>query len=321
MWTVEGGRFQTPDPLALDGWAEFNRVKWGACPEWVTLAGGPSGLPELRALLYQNRRGRIYAPPLNPYLAVSFTPTPTSLTFRVSRQWLDLGSQLAMEMRSRGLGNMPALPPSVVDARPWQWAGFRPTVRYTLYLDFPIDMSQADKAVRAKIAKAVKQGYIHTRSTDMKAVMECLASTERRQGFSHGLSVADLELARRLLGDEHFRAYVSYAPNGEPACTEVVLHRPGGRALNWVGGGKKEHLSSGTSQALALHALEDVKAAGAIGFDFVGANMSNISSAKADWGGYLAPYYRIEPLGLKSILLWVREWFRTAPNGGEESEP
>ena len=314
----DGGGQPISDPLALDGWAAFNRARWGARPEWVTVSGGPSGLPEVRALLYHDRSGRIWMPPLNPYLAVTFTPTPTSFTFRRSGQWLDLGGELAREMRRRGLANMPALPPTVIDARPWQWAGFHPTVRYTLCLDFPVDLSQADKAIRHRIAKARRLGYSHARSTDMRAVMECLKATEQRQGFSYGLSAADLDLARSLLGDEHLRAYLAYAPNGEPACTEVILHCPGGRALNWIAGGKREHLPAGAGQALAMYALEDVEAAGATGFDFGGANLPSVASAKADWGAYLAPYYRIEPLGIKPILLWVRDWFRTALKGRRE---
>lgn len=192
-------------------------------------------------------------------------------------------------------------------------------MQYTLYLDFPIEMSQVDKGIRYSIRKAQRLGYAHTRSTDMLAVVECLQATERRQGFRYGLSAADLEMARSLLGDEHLRAYVAYAPDGQPACAMVVLHCPGGRGLNWLAGGKREHLPSGAGQALTMCALEDLAADRAIGFDFGGANLPSVSSTKADWGAALTPYYRIEPLGLKPMMLWMREWIRNAPKGrGEE---
>ena len=305
--TEEGRR----DPLFLPGWQEFNRLKWGVTPLPVQLGLENSDLPRLDAVLYLNPRGRVVRPPLNPYLAIAFQPTSTTHSFRIASQWMKVAQRLVSKMREFGLSRPLFLPPEVGDVRPWQWSGFRTSVRYTYHLDFPYDLRMADTGVRSRMRRAQRLGYVCERTTNVRAIWECLKATEERQGFDHRLTVEDLELARRCMGDEHLRGYVCYGPQGEPASAAYVLFSPGGKGIGWLHGAKKEHLSDGVVQLLDAFILEELQANGATEFDFVGANLPGVATAKSYWGCELIPYYVIEEPGLLAVMHAVRAWWRS----------
>jgi len=297
-------------PLFLEGWQEFNQIKWGLRPIRLTLTSGDSLLPLVDVVYMVNRRGQIRQPPLNPYLALSFQSTPTSLPSRLSRQWLDMGEKVALDMIQRGCASRVSLPPEIQDIRPWQWLGFEGVVRYTYHIDLPFDLHQADSTIRQKIGKASKAGYRCERVSNMDHVIDCLRQTEERQGFTHQLTTEDLITAGSLMGDEHFRAYVCYSPGGKPVSARVVLFGPGARTIDWVAGTASEHLQTGATQLLIKMVMDDVHLAGAIGFDFAGANLPTVSQAKANWGGQLVSFFSIAPFGLLTLARDARSWWR-----------
>lgn len=307
---------QEPDgrsgsPLELPGWHEFNRWKWGVTLEEVCIQGD-SGRPSMEAMLYLDKRGRICQPLHNPYLPLRFLPTPTRSIHRLTHQWLEVSEALAARMRERKLAGMLMFGPEVSDVRPWQWAGYDVGVRYTISLDFPYDLSAADGMVRNRVKKAGAAGYRCERVLRPEDVQVCLRETEQRQGFVHRVSGEDLRLLTELLGEEQVRSYICYAPNGEPATAQVILHRPGGRALGWLVGSASEHLRSGATQLLIWEMLQDLQAAGADGFDFIGANMKSVAASKTNWGGRIMPYYTVREYGMASLLRGVRDWYRSA---------
>jgi hypothetical protein len=295
-------------PLALDGWLEFNRIKWGVRPLRIRLPEVEGDGATLDAVVYLDRNGRVTNPARNPYLPVRFRSTPTNLSYRQMHQWLRLSEELAGQMRRRGLQNTINLPPSVTDVRSWQWAGFRSGVRYTMIIDFPFRVEATDKALGQVKRKAERQGFRCDMTTNMRDVALCLADTEQRQGFSLHLSLADLELAQSLLGEEHFRGHICYAPNGEPASAAIALHVPGATAVGWIGGTRTEYLRSGPAQLLEFFAIDDLMAAGASRYDLTGANMPNIANAKASWGARLKPYYTVEGYDLRRLARWSKNW-------------
>ncbi len=109
---------------------------------------------------------------------------------------------------------------------------------------------------------------------------------------------------------QKLEARICYAPTGEPASVDVDLYHPGSRAVGWVGGTKTEHLQSGATQLLQGYVLEDLQAAGATGYDFVGANIPSVAAAKATWGGHLVPFYSVEAYTLRSLAKWALNCFR-----------
>lgn len=297
-------------PLALEGWVEFSRLKTGLRPARLAFGGVSDGQPGLEALLYVDRRGRVVLPKFNAYVPLEFRPTTTHRLGKAYRRWFELGGALAEEMRLRGIRSAINLPPEVADARPWQWQGFRASVRYTFHLDFPLKLEGIDHAPRKKKNQAEAAGYSCCRTRELAAVIECLRDTEERQGFSLGLRLEDLLLAAELVGEESFRTYVCYAPDGTPASSRIVLHHPGWRAVDWIAGARRNHLQSGVTQLTIWTALRDLQDAGASGFDFAGADIPGVAASKMTWGGRLAPYYRIESYGVRMLALWFAEAMR-----------
>jgi hypothetical protein len=297
-------------PLALDGWLEFNRLKWAVTPHRLRFAVDPNpGSGYLEAVLYTDRRGRFCLPNGNSYIALDFHPS-AQVASRISRQWVAVAGQLAAEMARRGTANPIPLPPAVDDARPWRWSQFNVALKYTLYLDFPYDLNQADQMLRYQVRKLEKRGFRVDRTTDMALVHGCLLETETHKGFDHSLTARELDLARSLLGDEHFRCYVCYTPEGEPASCCVVLHRAGGRAMLWVGGSFTRFRQSGSYQLLKTAVFADVAAAGAVGYDLAGANIPSVAEAKTKFGARLVPYFTVEGYGVRPLARWVRGWWQ-----------
>lgn len=299
-----------PSPLLLDGWIEYNRVRWGVKAQRARFTPDNAAAPAATGVFYLDRRGRIWKPPTSTYLPVAFEPTPTQSRARLHRQWVAVGERLARDMRERGVVGRIVLPPDIGDVRPWQWAGFWATTRYTYLLDLPYDDRLMDPAVRRQIAKCDRSGFRSERVTALGDVFACLDESQARQGFSYGVSRSDLELARSMTGEDTLRLYVCYAPNGDPASARVVLHCPGGRAIDWLVGTRTVYLTSGATQNLLRHVLDDLHAAGALAFDFEGANLRGVAASKATWGGTLVPFYVVEAPGLVGLARHARDWAR-----------
>lgn len=302
-------------PLTLPGWLEFNRLKWGLRTVRVDLSSSPDRGDE--AILYINQRGQVCLPPRNPYLACSLTNQSTKN--RDGRHWhrTDFVQPLVQEMRERGLAGPVALPPVVVDVRPWQWAGFQAGVKYTFYNRLPLDFDRVHRSILRSVKKARRAGFSCARSRHMAQVYDCLAAAEARQGFKHLLTVRDLETALDILGEEHFRSYACYDARGEVAGASIWLHRAGAPALGWVGGATENGLRMGAAQLLYRYVLEDLHAAGATGVDWCGANIPGVASVKARWGGDLLPYYTITPYDVKQLARCLRNWLVLSWKGGE----
>ncbi|MGO4108809.1 GNAT family N-acetyltransferase [Paenibacillus sp. YAF4_2] len=251
-------------------------------------------------------------PPLNPYHPTLFQPTPSSKAQRITKQWHETANLLIDELIANGSSNSFVLPPEITDIRPFLWRGFKADIKYTYYVKLPYSIESASPAIRNKIKKADAQGYYSTKTEDMSAVYQCLAGTEKRKGFSHQLSVDDLELVRGLLGDESFRCYVSYSKEGEPVSSSVTIVNHEGRALGWISATKSEHLRNGVVQQLQNCEFTDLSSIGIEEFDFYGANLSSVAASKADWGGELRTFYGVRLPGYKEIVRAGRDWLTSS---------
>lgn len=306
------------NPLMLEGWHEFNRIKWRVRPLRLTFGEAGGDGARLEAVLYLDRRGRVYLPHANPYLPVRFHPPPAKFASRVERRWLSLAEPLAAEMRARGIANGVDLPVGIKDARPWRWAGFPVGVKYTYLIPLPHGIERMEESYRTHIRRANRAGYRCERTDRLVDLYGCLGETAARKGFRSNLDLRDLEQARALLGDEHFRVYVCYAPDGQPAAANVVLHQPGGQAVGWVSGTASAHLSTGAAQLLVAFTLADLAAAGATCLDLAGGNIPGVARAKSQFGAALVPYFLVNPIGLKPLAICVLEWFRPAHVGARQ---
>ncbi|MGG6309513.1 GNAT family N-acetyltransferase [Paenibacillus macerans] len=292
-------------------WAEFNVRKW-KCGVRLAEWEAPNSAARGEGLFFFNKKGQLYLPPLNPYHPLAFRSTPTDKPFKIDRQWHEVAKTMIADLLETQRGASFVFPPDIADIRPFLWHGFKAEVKYTYVTGLPYSLEHASTEIRAKIKKADAAGYRTGLSRDMAEVHQCLQGTESRQGFSHRLTQADLELAQSLLGPEAFRAYVCYAPSGEPVSASVVLSLDGQRAFGWVAASKTDHLNRGVVQQSQSFALQDLSEHGFTQFDFAGANIPSVAQSKTNWGGLITPYYLVRPPGYKEILRAGRDWIRFA---------
>ncbi|GGA33494.1 hypothetical protein GCM10010917_18340 [Paenibacillus physcomitrellae] len=291
----------------LSGWAEFNRLKWGCRYAIQKFQNGDSDYYS-EGLFFEGKRGKWFLPPLNAYHPFTFHPGAASKPHKLNSRWQETAEMLIHEMKAH-MGSAPIVfPPGITDMRPFIWSGFHVWMKYTYYLKLPFKLEEASSEIRGKIRKAAAKGYRTERSVNMAEVLDCLRGTEDRKGFNHHLTVEDLELARSLLGDEAFRCYVCYAPDGKAVSASVVLALNSHLAQGWVAGSKSEYITSGVVQLSQSYAFEDLSQDGFAYFDFAGANIPSVSKSKASWGAELVPYYLVQKKNLKHLLRTGYEW-------------
>lgn len=291
---------------------EYAKRRWGYTLSRVRFSGQSAELPNVTADYYLDRHGRVGKPKQGPgpYLPVVFQPTATQSRSRLDRQWLQVGGQLAEDMRRRGLACSLALPPQIRDMRPWHWAGFRTDVLYTYCSALPYDEALMLPQVRRLIRKAVEQGFTCERVSRLEDVQTCLLATERRKRFAHRVAIEDLYMLQRALGDDAFRAYLCRSADGRAVSASIELLQPDGRAVGWLAGTQAEFLGTGAAQLLQLHVLQDLLAAGATEYDWGGANHPSVAAAKAQWGGTLVTFHRLQGDGWLDLARHARRLWR-----------
>jgi len=299
-------------PLFLESWVKFNCQRWNVRPLRLEYHPHETELPSIRAICYLDKKGRIILPPRNPYLAISFQPTPAQRNYHIFRQWRAMASLLAAEVRQRGFSLFDLyLPPEIVDVRPWQWLGYRAAVRYTQYIDFPFHVKNTDQVFRKQVNKALRFGCTCNQTTQVRSAVACLEQTEARQNFRLSRFFPDeLEMAQTIVGEEYYRTYVCNSPDGEVTSSLVCLHAPGARAIALFFGTKADYLNTGVARLLIQYAFQDLEKAGSIGFDFGGVSSPHIARAKEVLGGRLMPYYSLEDYNWRQSLRWTRNTLR-----------
>lgn len=297
-------------PLALDGWLKWNEEKWGVKAERVVYTKNEKEYPRLEGVIYINNNGNVVMPPRNPYLPFQFS----SLTIKNDRLYVDYQDimQLFVEdLLKHGVFGVIALPPGFIDARPFQWNNFIVEPRYTFFQYCSISYIKSPK-ITNKINKALHLGYKVERSDDWNAIANCLKGTEDVKGFSHHTSSEDLQKCADLLGNEVFRGYVVKDATGHPVSGGLRLVLKDGITIDWSQGAIHEHLKNGVNQLIYNFVLQDVKAAGAIGFDWVGANIPPVALAKSAWGAPLVSYLAIRQKNFRYIGSVCKSYIKSA---------
>jgi hypothetical protein len=301
-------------PLELPGWVEFNVWRTGMRAHRFAFAPTPEG-PEIRAVLYLDRRGRVRCPINNPFLPVVFRSERRSSSGRTA-DWLKVAAPLVEEMKRRGVPAPVKVPPAVEDIRPWGWRGFRVGVGYAYLLDFPFDPALADRDVGRVIRKAANLGMTVARVRDVDPVVECLTEVESRKGFSHLLGPRELRAADSLLGPDSLRMYACFDRDGRAASSYIVIHVPGTRAVAWLAGTKTAFLPSGAGHAILRYVLDDLAAEGATGVDFCATDARQLAKFKSSWGAHLTPTYNVRTYSVRAGARFLKDWFHS----GDEAD-
>lgn len=291
-------------PLELPGWIEYASRSSGLRARPFSASNGG---PEVRAVLYLDRRGRIQLPANHPYVPVVFRSERQRPGARTA-EWLRAAVPLVEEMRRRGLGNLVILPPDVDDVRPWQWRGFMAGVRYTYCLDFPFDPALMERGHRQNHDRAARRGMTAERTEAVGPVAECLAGSQARKGFSLGIGARELAEMRDLLDEDGLRMYACFDQAGQAAASCVVLHAPGARAIAWLAGTGPAGATSGAGHLLWPFVFSDLEAAGATGIDLCGANIEPIADFKSRWGARLVPTYTVRTYSLRAGARFLADW-------------
>lgn len=305
-----------PGPLELPGWLEFSQWRTRCVPRVISSATEASSA---RMVLYLDKRGRVVLPRGNPYLPIRVSANGRRLDQQI-RAGHRAVEPLVEEVRSRGSANQLYLSPDADDVRPWLWRGFFVSVRYTLVVDFPFDPARLGAKTRRRHQTALKRGYSAQRVDDVKLVRSCLEETENRQGFAYGLRTPELSEARRLMGDDAFRMYVSFDARGRPASTAIMLHAPGSLAIGWALGTRADALPDGATYVSVMAAIDDLTVAGASGLDFCGANIASVSEFKSQFSTRLVPNFGIRTYSPRTAARFMLDWRSSGRRRSEPSE-
>ena len=251
---------------------------------------GPDNAEHGEIILYF-KNGKPFHPPINAYDGFNITTTNTEKQYRISYQKLGLKDLCRLELEKYHC-NAWVFPPSVKDVRSFTWNNWNAEPGYTYIIDFKKEFKPSE-AVRKQINKALRSGYTCVKKEDWESILYCLKDTEKRQNFHYGLDIIRLKKAIDILGEDCFRCYVCYGPDGEPASARIVIWPGFALAYDWVAGTSNSHLQSGATQQIIYFVLNDLLELGCDSFDFCGANIPSVQSQKAEWGGELRTYFRV----------------------------
>ncbi len=179
-----------------------------------------------------------------------------------------------------------ALHPSLGDARPFQWAGWRCAPAYTYRLDFPegssvtAGWSSGPRRLLRKADVEVDEGA-HL----IREVVALVEASHRRQGQPLGAEAGEVERLAAALVPAHGQAYVARQDGAEAG---LVLLRDDRCAYYWLAGSRPGPAMT----ALVAEALRRERARGVAALDFVGANVPSIAEFKRRLGGRLVVAYR-----------------------------
>ncbi|MAT15583.1 MAG: hypothetical protein CMJ46_09980 [Planctomyces sp.] len=298
--------------LADAGWREFNERLWNIKSEEFSYAPRGENGPRLDVVAYKDKSGRYVLPSMHPHWHMRFQHTDAEYTAKLYRQWDEVSKLLVGDMVGTGTHGRIAFPAEITDIRNWLWTGFRPLALYTIMVNFPYSIDQAESTARRRYKKSVKEGFRVQFAKDPADVIPCLLGTETRKNFDHSLTAESLKMGLELMGPEKFRLYVAYASNGEPASARLVVMDEGGVAYDIAAGTQIKYLNSGCTQHMIGHVLMDVQQAGATGFNFSCANVESVSPPKLCWGGHLVAMHGIEGFDFipvrRTVGSFVRLW-------------
>jgi len=182
--------------------------------------------------------------------------------------------------------------PALVDARPFQWAGWRVTPRYT-YRIAPRDaeemLASFEHNARKKIRRAEEAGLVVLRVEKTAELVSAYAASYRRHHSPPPVPEAVLSaLADRLLREGIAHAYVVRGTDGADHAFQIQIADPRA-SYAWIAGTAPEHMAEGGFSLMLWRILRDTSQANVV-FDFMGANTPTIARFKRAFGGDLQPY-------------------------------
>jgi hypothetical protein len=179
------------------------------------------------------------------------------------------------------------LHPSLTDARPFTWAGWRvhPAYTYRLALAPGRDVTEGWSGGPRRLLRQSGEGYEWEVGAEVSEVVALVAESHRRQG--QGFDAARARgLAERAVAAGLAEVFV-VRRQGAAEAGLVALH-DGETAHYWLAGSRPGPAMT----VLLAEALARLRDLGVRRFDFYGANTPSIAEFKRRFGAELVPYFR-----------------------------
>ena len=302
-------RFFTFDDAAaraayLDLWEISPQRNVFAHPLFVEAIGGAFGHPvqvaavtnekgwQVAIPVFEKRRGPFKAaalPPVTPVLSplLSELVHETEVNQRRSpldvllRGLTDTYDQVTLQLH-----------PSITDARPFAWAGWTVTPRYTQVADLTVDDPVAtwSKSVRYTIRTEAERFRVEEDQQHAEVGIELMEASYERKKKALGLPRSTLTaLVRRLTQDGLVRVFAA-TRHGEssPEAVAIIAH-DGQTAHYWIAGSKP-----GPAMGVLLaDVVPRLKQDGITSLDFTGANVPSVAEFKRKYGTELRSYFLV----------------------------
>jgi len=184
---------------------------------------------------------------------------------------------------------------SFVDIRPFIWAGYSQSIRYT----YIVDLSNMDKLwgelekdTRYEITKARKNEIIVKKQDDVTAFDKLYTLTFERKGLKRPVSTEFIgRLYEALKNKERAEIYLGEGKDGTPSAAVFVMWDTK-RAYYIFGASNPEKIGDGASSLTLWTAFENLSPRFKE-IDMVGANDYKIALFKRGFGGRLVPYFLV----------------------------
>ena len=268
----------------------------------LALLDGDGGRAKIGAVLFEKRTGpflQAVVPPLTPYTGPLLRGPVGLGPAEALQSFLE-----ALKPHFSSIAFQP--PPDVSDVRPFTWAGFSATPRYTYWGASGLD--DAPKYVRTMLREngtTRVDGSRRETGTDTRddptAAADVVAAMQRafaRIGQPVPVDPTRAErLVRRLADDGLAQITVAETQAARVGAVATLMDDRTGHV--WTGAG-----DPGPSMLLMMaHASRHLAETGRMEFDLMGANIARISTFKARFGLPLAVSYRVVWTGSRVLRL------------------
>jgi hypothetical protein len=210
--------------------------------------------------------------------------------------------------------------PTMLNALPFYWAGYRLEVRYTYRLQGLRRREALWDGLRGNIRREVRKARRRLEIRDDLGLDRFYAvwtKTFARQGLQPSVSIAQLERLDAACAGRNARTmlFASDAANRVHAVIYVVWDRHA--AFHLLAGADPELRTSGASSMLMWEAILRAGAVTDV-FDFEGSMLKPVERFFRAFGSHQTPYLRVSRTsGRARMALAVREgWRRIAPRSG-----
>ena len=241
---------------------------------------------------YEKRRGPYrlaVVPPLTPETPVVLAEAPAAHEVHARASPLDA---LVAGLGERFHAAAFRLPPALIDARPFTWAGWTAAPRYT-YADVlrpaPERLARAGTGVRKRVRRDGGDFTLREEAGGVAALQRFEAEVWAAQGIAPPVEPGrQAAWLRALLASGGARLFVLRDAEGGAAGAQAVV--TDGRAAAFVSGAARPGSAMTVMTHLVLNRLYDD---GVRRVDLVGANLPSVAEFKRSFGLPLVPQLRV----------------------------